>query len=53
MQFFSVYRNDHFLFGRDVNITDVLCAHPSISKQHAVIQFRKTVSKADDRVSGT
>ena len=41
-----LHRMDHYLFGRDVSIVDVVCAHPSISKQHAVIQFRKT-SKAD------
>lgn len=29
-----------WLMGRDQNVTDLLLEHPSISKQHAVIQFR-------------
>ncbi|PFH55755.1 hypothetical protein XA68_17682 [Ophiocordyceps unilateralis] len=29
-----------WLVGRDVGVVDVLTKHPSISKQHAVIQFR-------------
>ncbi|KAF2768566.1 SMAD/FHA domain-containing protein [Teratosphaeria nubilosa] len=33
-----------WLFGRDKNVTDVLLEHPSISKQHAVIQFRHITS---------
>jgi len=39
---FYLHRLDHYLFGRDINIADVMCAHPSISKQHAVLQFRRT-----------
>lgn len=31
-----------FLFGRDDNVVDILAEHTSISKQHCVIQFRKT-----------
>ncbi|KAH0481279.1 MAG: uncharacterized protein KVP18_003117 [Porospora cf. gigantea A] len=31
---------DHFLFGKDIRVVDVPCLHPSISKQHAAIQFR-------------
>lgn len=33
--------------GRDKTIVDLLCAHPSVSKQHTVIQFRRT-SKPDE-----
>lgn len=40
-------RTAFILFGRDKNVADLLCAHPSISKQHAVLQFRKT-AKPDE-----
>lgn len=33
---------DHYLFGRDVAVADIITAHPSCSKQHAVLQFRVT-----------
>ena len=33
----------HFLVGRDETVCDILSLHPSISKQHAVIQFRRKV----------
>lgn len=42
-----LHRLDHYLFGRDFHVADVVCAHPSISKQHAVLQFRK-VAKVDE-----
>lgn len=29
-----------WLVGRDAGVTDVMAEHPSISKQHAVVQFR-------------
>ena len=39
----------HFLVGRDETLRDILALHPSISKQHAVIQFRrKAVTDATD-----
>lgn len=41
------HRSPYILFGRDKSVADLLCAHPSISKQHAVLQFR-SVSKPDD-----
>lgn len=34
-------RKDHYLFGRDKNVCNVLLMHESVSKQHAVIQFRR------------
>lgn len=36
-----IYRQSAFLLGRDRTITDIPIDHPSCSKQHAVIQFRK------------
>ena len=38
---------DHYMFGRNIKIVDVLCAHPTVSKQHCVIQHRR-VEKTDD-----
>ncbi|KAJ9520161.1 hypothetical protein QJQ45_030085 [Haematococcus lacustris] len=43
-----LHRNDHYLFGREQKVVDVLCAHPSISKQHAVVQFRLTTKPGPD-----
>eukprot|EP01041_Mallomonas_annulata_P019412 gene19412-38734_t len=31
---------DHFIFGRNSDICDISLDHPSISRQHAVLQFR-------------
>lgn len=39
-------RMDHYLFGRDISVADIITAHLTCSKQHAVLQFRRT-SKAD------
>jgi smad nuclear-interacting protein 1 len=36
----QLYQRSCWLAGRDKNITDLALEHPSISKQHAVIQFR-------------
>lgn len=35
-----LYQRSCWLMGRDQKVTDVLLEHPSISKQHAVVQFR-------------
>ena len=35
-----LYTRSVWLMGRDQKITDLFLEHPSISKQHAVIQFR-------------
>lgn len=39
-----LYQRSAWLMGRDQKVTDLLLEHPSISKQHAVIQFRHTTS---------
>lgn len=36
-----IYRQSAYLLGRDRTIADISMDHPSCSKQHAVIQFRK------------
>lgn len=36
-----IHRKSAFLAGRDTRIADLVLAHPSCSKQHAVIQYRK------------
>ena len=36
----QLYQRSCWLAGRDQNVTDLTLEHPSISKQHAVIQFR-------------
>jgi smad nuclear-interacting protein 1 len=36
-----LHRQSSYLVGRDERVADVVLAHPSISKQHCVIQFRK------------
>ncbi|KAF2481992.1 SMAD/FHA domain-containing protein, partial [Neohortaea acidophila] len=43
----TVYLHERsvWLMGRDAKVTDLLLEHPSISKQHAVIQFRHINSK--------
>lgn len=40
-----VYRQSAYLVGRDAQVADLVVAHPSCSKQHAVIQFRYTDKK--------
>ena len=36
-----IYRQSAYLLGKDTSIADIPLLHPSCSKQHAVIQFRK------------
>lgn len=36
-----IYRQSAYLLGKDRHIADIPIDHPSCSKQHAVIQFRK------------
>lgn len=40
-----IYRQSAYLLGRDRAIADIPIEHPSCSKQHAVIQFRKVKGK--------
>ncbi|RSH91844.1 hypothetical protein EHS25_009214 [Saitozyma podzolica] len=40
-----IYRQSAYLVGRDTVVTDIPIAHPSCSKQHAVIQYRQIQEK--------
>lgn len=42
-----IHRQSCFLVGRDTVVTDVPVQHPSISKQHAVIQFRRITTRTE------
>ena len=48
-----LFQRSCWLMGRDQKVTDVLLEHPSISKQHAVVQFRHltTTNEYGDRKS--
>jgi smad nuclear-interacting protein 1 len=43
-----IHRKTAYLFGRDTRVADVETAHPTCSKQHAVLQFRAVVKKNAD-----
>lgn len=42
-----IHRQSCFLVGRDAVVTDVPVQHPSISKQHAAIQFRRISKRTE------
>lgn len=48
-----IHQRSVWLVGRDRNVTDLLLEHPSISKQHAVVQFRyiTTTNEFGDKLS--
>ena len=43
-----VHRRSYYLFGRDRKVADVPTDHPSCSKQHAVLQYRKREAFDED-----
>lgn len=49
----QLFTRSAWLIGRDEKITDLFAEHPSISKQHAVIQFRHrtTTNEYGDQLS--
>lgn len=49
----QLYTRSAWLCGRDQKVTDLFLEHPSISKQHAVIQFRHktTTNEFGDKLS--
>ena len=48
-----LYQRSAWLMGRDQAVTDLLLEHPSVSKQHAVMQFRHvtTTNEYGDKAS--
>lgn len=48
-----IHQRSAWLMGRDQKVTDLFLEHPSISKQHAVIQFRyiTTANEFGDKLS--
>lgn len=42
----SVYSQSAYLLGKERQIVDIAIDHPSCSKQHAVIQYRKVKGKS-------
>jgi len=42
-----IYRQSAYMLGRDRTIADIPLDHPSVSKQHAVIQFRKVKNEVN------
>eukprot|EP00485_Elphidium_margaritaceum_P004148 CAMPEP_0202690790 /NCGR_PEP_ID=MMETSP1385-20130828/5679_1 /ASSEMBLY_ACC=CAM_ASM_000861 /TAXON_ID=933848 /ORGANISM="Elphidium margaritaceum" /LENGTH=210 /DNA_ID=CAMNT_0049346091 /DNA_START=201 /DNA_END=833 /DNA_ORIENTATION=+ len=42
---YHIHRQSFYLFGRDQRIAHKVCLHPSISSQHAIIQYRRVPSK--------
>lgn len=45
-----LHRSPFYMFGRDHKVADVRVDHPSCSKQHAVLQYRKVVATGPDGV---
>ena len=43
-----LYRQSCYLFGRDARVADVPCFHPSLSKQHAVLQYKRKIITNED-----
>ena len=43
-----LHRQSSYLIGRDNRVADIVVAHPSCSKQHAVIQYRKVKRRDRD-----
>ncbi|CAH2982540.1 unnamed protein product [Chilo suppressalis] len=47
-----IHRQSAFLIGRDKKVVDIALEHPSISKQHAALQFRATPFTRPDGSQG-
>ncbi|KAI5646080.1 FHA domain-containing protein [Phthorimaea operculella] len=47
-----IHRQSAFLIGRDKKVVDIILEHPSISKQHAALQYRATPFERPDGTQG-
>ncbi|XP_075975096.1 uncharacterized protein LOC142975866 isoform X3 [Anticarsia gemmatalis] len=47
-----IHRQSAFLIGRDKKVVDIMLEHPSISKQHAALQYRATPFTRPDGSQG-
>ncbi|XP_026748831.2 smad nuclear-interacting protein 1 isoform X2 [Galleria mellonella] len=47
-----IHRQSAFLIGRDKKVADIALEHPSISKQHAALQYRATPFVRPDGTTG-
>lgn len=45
-----VSKQSAYLFGRESKVCDILCEHPSLSRQHCVLQYRAVSDKHDANV---
>ena len=52
MEEIDLAKRDHTLFGRDETTVDVILQHPSISRQHAVVQYGKHGDGRDGQTQG-
>jgi hypothetical protein len=52
MEEVDLTKQDHTLFGRDETICDVILGHPSISRQHAIVQCGKYGDSSKGKVAG-
>ncbi|XP_049872300.1 smad nuclear-interacting protein 1 isoform X2 [Pectinophora gossypiella] len=47
-----IHRQSAFLMGRDKKVVDIMLEHPSVSKQHAALQYRATPFTRPDGSQG-
>ena len=50
IQTLHISKQSAYLFGRDKKVVDILVEHPSLSKQHCVLQYRAVNDKRDGKL---
>jgi len=50
IQTLHISKQSAYLFGRDKKVADILVEHPSLSKQHCVLQYRAVKDKKDGKL---